>query len=64
MVRSGQIYVCMYVYLERERERERERARMHAEEEQRGRERILSSLFAVSAEADAGFQLTNREIMA
>ena len=42
----------------RERERKRERKR-----EREGRERIPSSLCAISAEPDMGFNLTNPEIM-
>ena len=45
----------MYVFINREKER--------AGEEQKDRERILSRLCAVSAEPDAGLDLTNREIM-
>ena len=52
---------------ERERERERERDREHewGRGRERGRHRIPSRLQALSCQhrADAGFKLTNREIM-
>ena len=46
-----------------ERERERVCARVGEGPRERGRERIPSRLWAVSAEPDAGLKLTNREIM-
>ena len=47
----------MFIYFERERES------MSRGGEQRERERIPSRLRAVSAEPNARFDLTNREIM-
>ena len=52
------IFLSLFIYFQRDRERERER-------ESRGgaRERIPSRLHAISAEPDAGLNLTNHEIM-
>ena len=51
----------MYLFWERETERQRER--MSRGGAGRGRERIPSSLRAVSMEPDMGLKLMNREIM-
>ena len=47
----------------RERETERQRDRERERKRERERERIPSRLCTVSAEPDAGLNLTNREIM-
>ena len=48
---------CKGIYSEKESKQEQGRGR------DRGRERIPSRLHAVSAEPDAGLELTNHEIM-
>ena len=55
------IFLMFYLFILRKRERERERKCMWAEEGQR--ERIPSRLHAVSAEPQAGLDLTTCEIM-
>ena len=54
-------YFCILILILRERERERERAGEGPGESKR--ERIPSRVLAVSTEPDAGFELTNGEIM-
>ena len=62
------MFVCLFVYLYifylfkfilRERERQRQREQVRGGE----RERIASTLCAVSSESDVGLEFTNHEIM-
>ena len=57
-------FLFCFIYFERERERERERReREYVSTKATERERIPSRLWAVTTEPDAGFNLTNQEVM-
>ena len=53
----------MYLFILRERERENVCAQNQGRGRERGKERLPSRLCTVSAEPDAGLELTNHEIV-